>query len=280
MDPWELTDAEWETLQSILQRSGRARRGRGRPRLENDRDTARACLFRHFHSLSERYHCFGWNELPREFGISPSTANRRFREWNADGSWPRFWDALMELRHGSPPRPRRRAPPRADDPPVSGILGELERAYRHFNGYFFGGLLPPSAAIILQVSNPNGKELGSFCGQEWRSETKVLDRICIFTSALGRGPEFVLGVLLHEMVHQRNYRLGLVDCTDRGRYHNRTFRDTAGLAGLECPPVADQHHGYQVTHPSARALAAISRLRPHKPWFEWHARRNLSGVDD
>jgi transposase len=280
MEPWELTDVEWEALQSILQRSGGARRDRGRPRLENDRDAARACLFRHYHSLSEGYHSFGWNELPREFGISPSTANRRFREWTADGSWPRFWDALMELRHGSPPRSRRRASHRADDLPVSGILGELERAYRYFNARFFGGSLPSSVAIILQVSNPNGKELGSFCGQEWRSENLILDRICISSSALGCGPELVLGVLLHEMVHQRNYGLGLVDCTDLGRYHNRTFRDTACLAGLECSPTADRHHGYQATRPGARALAAISQLRPHKPSFEWHAGLELSGGDD
>ena len=271
MEPWELTNAEWERLRPILQRTEVA--GRGRHRLQNDRNAASVCLFRHYHSLSGGYHCFGWNELPREFGISPSTANRRFREWNADGSWLQFWDALMELRRSSQPNPSCPAPRQAADPPVSGILNELERAYRFFNAYFFGDSLPSGIAITLQVSKPHGRELGTFCGQEWRSESQILDQICIFTSALGSGPELVLGVLLHEMVHQRNSRLGLVDCTDRGRYHNRTFRDTARLAGLDCPPTADKHCGYQATCPGARSLAAISQLRPHKPLFEWHAGR-------
>jgi transposase len=280
MEPWELTDAEWERLRPILRGSGVVERGRGRPRLENDRDAARACLFRHYHSRSARYHCFGWNELPREFGVSPSTANRRFREWNADGSWLQFWDALMELRRGARPHPRRPAPHWAGNPPVSGILDELERAYRFFNAYFFGDSLPSGIAITLQVSQPHGRKLGNFCGQEWRNENQVLDQICIFTLSLGSGPELALGTLLHEMVHQRNYRLSLVDCTDNGRYHNAHFRDAALLAGLDCPPTADKHHGYQATRPGPRALAAIFRLRPHEPSFRWHAGRGLPEAGD
>jgi transposase len=270
VDEWRLSDAEWERLGPLLMPPRPARRGRGRPPIEDDRAVAQACLFRHHHSLGERYHCFGWNRIPADLGISPAMANRRFRRWSDDGSWARFWDALMALRRGHRPGPRRRrAPSRpVGATPVLGILGELERAFAFFNDHFFAGSLPRDIAITIETSHPRGRRLGYFCGQAWRDATRRINHICVFTSALGHGAEPALETLLHEMVHHRNYALGLVDCTDRGRYHNAHFRDAARLAGLECLE-CDRHIGFGRTALGERARQAISRLRPSAAPFEW-----------
>src|SRR4051812_23176781 len=96
MTDWELTEAEWEAVGGILDVPAPA--GPGRPRTGDERQVAAAVLYRHFHCLVERYRSFGWNRLPRRFGVSPSTANRRFREWTADGRWARFVHALLRVR--------------------------------------------------------------------------------------------------------------------------------------------------------------------------------------
>src|SRR5262245_1302855 len=77
MKPWDITDGEWEELGSILEGARPSRRGRGKPRREA-RAAAEAILYHHHHSRSRVYSTFGWNDLPGAFGVSPSTANRRF----------------------------------------------------------------------------------------------------------------------------------------------------------------------------------------------------------
>jgi len=268
-DPWNLTDAEWETLGALLDGDGGARRSasRGRPRFDDTRALAEACLFRSFHCLSRgRNHTFNWNALPDSFGASPSTVNRRFREWSDSGAWPRFWTGLLRLR-AAETRARPRRPRQATPYPVSDLLGELQRAYHFFNEVLFGGVLPEGLAINILRGMSRGHPLGYFCGRSWRWGTeRPVDLIAISGFAIGLGPEAALETLIHEMVHHRNDRFGLVDCTNHGRYHNRFFRDAAVLAGLTCGE-RDNQHGYGRTALDENARRAIERLRPRKDLF-------------
>src|SRR4051794_6626282 len=132
-DPWKIADEEWDALGPLLVPDPQLPRARGRPRVEDVRSIAEACLFRSYHCLStERCHSFGWNLLPPDFGISGSTPTRRFREWNASGAWSDFWAGLLRLR-GPEKRLRPRRARKSGPYPVSGLLGELERAYHFFN---------------------------------------------------------------------------------------------------------------------------------------------------
>jgi hypothetical protein len=121
-------------------------------------------------------------------GVTPATANRRYHEWTADGSWVRFWDALMALRNPDRRRDAARSPRhRASDAsasryPVPVIAEELIRAYRFFNAEFFGGSLPDRAAITVQVPRRGqAGEAGYFCGERWRKEANIIDHIFINT---------------------------------------------------------------------------------------------------
>jgi transposase len=269
MQAWQLTDAEWDTLGRMLADPEASVQGPGRPRLENGREAAEACLYRHYHTLAESYRCFGWNALPTDLGVSPSTANRRFREWTASGAWERFWDGLMRLRHGPARTPnRRRRTARQCDKrfPVRAVLAELERAYEFFNEYFFGGTLPQEVAIALERQTSR-RCRGYFCARLWRQGAHRLGHIALSTSALGSA-EAGLSVLLHEMVHLRNDQVGVSDCAPGSQYHNRHFRDVAVLAGLQCA-ARDARFGYAETHLSERGRQAITLLHPQDDVFRW-----------
>jgi transposase len=276
MEPWILSDTEWEQLGELLQASEPPSEGRGRPRLRDDRPAAQACLYRHHHSQKEGYRCFGWNDLPKDFGVSPSTANRRFREWSKSGAWNRFWHALIALRQaGSLPasrqnimQPEEWIVQRADGRfPVGDILAELERAYLFFNGRFFGGTLPLEVAICL-AKVKRSRQLGYFCPLLWKRDERRLGHINIATSVLGQGPERPLEVLLHEMVHLRNEQFGVRDCHPLNQYHGRNFRDVAVLSGLRCGQ-RDRAHGYAFTELDEAGLAAVKDFAPKEELFHW-----------
>jgi transposase len=113
--PWELSDEEWELLGPILGNSVESVPRRGRPRIDDNRSLAQACLYRYFHCLSEgRNHVFNWSALGNRFGASPSTINRRFRAWHSSAAFPRFHAALLKLRapreRQRPRRPRQKTP--------------------------------------------------------------------------------------------------------------------------------------------------------------------------
>jgi transposase len=277
MDPWELTDDEWRAFGRFLEPTGRERPRRGRPRLDNTRAAAEACLFRHFKRLSGTYHCFGWNELPADFGISPATANRRFREWADSGAWAAFWAALQESRRGPGSPPPCPGPLRAPTPfPVSDLLAELERAYQFLNPVLFGGVLPAEVALTAYRPTRRERKLGYFCGRSWHwGRDQPVDLIAVSARAVERGAYPALGTLIHEMVHLRNSRCGPVDCTGHGSYHNRFFRDVAtSVAGLACGP-RDRAYGYGFTSLGARAWEAIDRLQPDESLF----RRGGTGAE-
>jgi transposase len=267
---WQVTDDEWLRLGHLLAaENGSPGPQGGRPRLDNDRLAAQACLYRHYHELAPAYHCFGWNAIPAALGISPSTANRRFREWTAAGQWARFWDALMRLRRGGEADPYRHEPRRLwGSFPAGDVVAELERAYAFFNDRFFAGVLEGAAITVERFVGKRRRQPGDFCPRQWRLGERTVGHIALSAEVLGRGAAAALTVLLHEMVHLRNDQVGMIDCTPPYQYHNRHFRDAALLAGLECPH-RDPKHGYWVTVAGPRGLQALAELQPREEFFGW-----------
>lgn len=275
MPPWKLSNAEWEELGVLLQLSKSSSGGRGRPRIDDDRPAAEACLYRFYHDRQSGYRTFGWNDLPRSLGVSPSTANRRFREWTANGSWARFWEALGRLREErAVERQKKHRTVEVWDVqrewghfPVGDMLAELERAYRFFNGFFYGSTLPKDVAISLE-RYVAGQCLGYFCARIWNRGVRRLHHIALHVSVLGKGARPALAVLLHEMVHLRNKQVSIRDCNASNQYHNLYFRDVAQVSGLTCGK-RSRSHGFSSTSLSARGREAIQELQPRNDLFRW-----------
>lgn len=268
-DPWVLTDVEWERLGHLLSLPNYTSLRAG-TRETNNRRAAQACLYRHYRTNTPGSRCFGWNDLPATLGVSPSSANRRFRAWTAMGAWRRFWFALLTLRgHGAPPPPEVWKERSLSQFPAGDILAELERAYSFFNGRFFGGDLPQSVAILLEGRRVSeGSIVGQYCSRAWHRQDVVLNQISLSTLALGKDSNAALAVLLHEMVHLRNSVFGLDDCHPRNQYHSRNFRDVAVLAGLDCAP-RDHQIGYALTSLSDEGRCACAELSVHPALFDW-----------
>ena len=72
----------------------------------------------------------------------------------------------------------------------------------------------------------------------------------------------MLGTLLHEMVHLRNFAVGLNDCS-RSQYHNRHFRDAAILAGPDCL-CWTRSRGYGHTQLGDRSRTGVETFQPLK----------------
>ncbi|HZZ78905.1 MAG TPA: transposase [Gemmataceae bacterium] len=276
LKPWNLTDAEWLELSDLLVTPLRSPLG-GRPRIDETRSLAEACHYRLFHSQQVGYRCFGWNHLPKRFGVSPSTANRRFREWSANGSWHRFWHALLAFRKNAPAwadispempliEPHRVPKSEFANPPISKILNELERAYQCFNTQFYVDSLPRHIAIVLEPCPQLCR--GYFCSRMWKIGNRKLDHIALSYQSLGAEVNDTLAVLLHEMVHLRNSLYGIRDCNHKNQYHNRYFRDIANLSGLTCAG-RDTAHGYARTYLSDAGQAAITAIDPNRAILKW-----------
>ena len=81
-----LTDQQWKRIAPLLPQPPR-RRHRGRPPKDN-----RAVFSAILWVLKEGAR---WQALPKEFGVSPTTAWRRLKHWEEQGVWLRAWRALL-----------------------------------------------------------------------------------------------------------------------------------------------------------------------------------------
>jgi len=158
----------------------------------------------------------------------------------------------------------------ASGSPIPMMLAEIERVYRFFDDRFFGGTLPTEVALALEPAHVEGY----FCGRRWRQGSKMLGHMAVPVTVLAGGVDEVMAVLLHEIVHLRNYQVGLPDCDPVSEYHNCHFRDVARLVGLGC---ADRHpkRGYGDTALTDKARRAIAALKIEPALFAW----SVGGVE-
>jgi len=78
----DLTDAQWAKIEPLLPRPAST----GRPRAD-DRRTLNGIMY------VLRTGC-RWRDLPAEYGSS-TTCWRRLQRWQAEGIWPRIWQATF-----------------------------------------------------------------------------------------------------------------------------------------------------------------------------------------
>jgi len=262
---WRLTSDEWLRYARYFTDGRKGPRRQGRPRLQATKTIVEAVLYHHFHSHAPKYRSTGWNQLPKSLGVSPATANRRYREWHGDGRWNRFWDALWLERRRQASAVLALGRTRDIGTPVANAIRELHRAHRFLNRRFFGSALPPTV-ITIETGRLRGiGALGFFHRRAICIRDRDCDHIGVTAAAFRRGETAVLHVLLHEMVHQWNAALRLRDSSSR-QYHNVLFRDAARLVGLDC--TYDPVRGYAHTVATPRALAAFDAFRPRRDLLE------------
>ena len=81
-----LTEKQWAVLKPLLPKQDKQKGGRPRA---NDRQTLNGILWVLRTGAQ-------WSEMPRRFGSS-TTAWRRLKTWEEDGTWERIWKKLLQV---------------------------------------------------------------------------------------------------------------------------------------------------------------------------------------
>ena len=129
----------------------------------------------------------------------------------------------------------------------SRVAAYLEKLYDKINADIFGGTLT-RPVITIQSST---KAWGHLTVHDaWSIKGEGYKELNISTASLMRPIEATIATLIHEMCHQYDLVvLGIMDCSNKGLYHNRTFKQTAEAHGLICTCEA-KHRGWGHTEPS------------------------------
>lgn len=136
---------------------------------------------------------------------------------------------------------------------TSRTAGYLEKLFRALNGEFFKGEEIGEPIITLQ-STPNAYGHVSV-GEIWERGQERTRELNISTDSLKRPIEQIAATMLHEMVHLYNLEHGIQDCSNRGVYHNKKFKEEAEKRGL----IIEKHekYGWTITSPSDRLMEWI-----------------------
>ena len=134
---------------------------------------------------------------------------------------------------------------------LSRVQAYIEKLYDKINADIFAGSLT-RPVITIQSST---KAWGHLTVHDaWSIKGEGYRELNISTASLMRPIEATIGTLVHEMCHQYDLEvLGILDCSNKGLYHNRTFKQTAEAHGLilACggavqPKLGGTNDGYQL----------------------------------
>lgn len=129
---------------------------------------------------------------------------------------------------------------------------ELQKWYKIINDKFFEGKLPD---VVLTIQTGKGS-YGWFWANKWGEGNHEIN---ITADHFNVSPEQMLITLHHEMIHLYAYINGIKETSNRGKYHNKVFRQLCEQFHLYVEMFNDQI-GY--------GTPAGSPTPVWKEWFE------------
>jgi len=128
---------------------------------------------------------------------------------------------------------------------MSRLTGELEKAFRLINEELFNNELPTPIITVI----PTPRAYAHYVPFDiWSTKESAKREINIASGTLDRPIENIISSLVHEMVHMYNdVVLNVMDCSNKGVYHNKQFKKEAEAHGLT---VTKTRYGYSHTEPS------------------------------
>lgn len=78
-----------------------------------------------------------------------------------------------------------------------------------------------------------GMKWGHFAASVWAKGDEQVHELFVGGEGLMRGPQALMGTLLHEAIHAACENLGIKETSRNGRYHNRKFAEMAEKFGIE-----------------------------------------------
>lgn len=107
----------------------------------------------------------------------------------------------------------------------------LEDLFNTFNAYLFNSEINHP---VITISPDTTRGAYGWCTTQkvWKSSSDEYYEINICAEHLNRPFNEVCATLIHEMVHLHNIEHSIQDTSANGRYHNKTFKETAERHGL------------------------------------------------
>ncbi len=135
---------------------------------------------------------------------------------------------------------------------MSRLTGELEKIFRMLNEDFFDGALPTPIITVI----PSARSYAHYVPYDiWDTKGSGKREINIASGTLDRPLENIVASLCHEMVHMLcDCVLNVQDTSNKGIYHNMTFKREAEAHGLIISRSELKHIGWSHTEPSERLL--------------------------
>ena len=95
-------------------------------------------------------------------------------------------------------------------------------------------LVPALGGVLAGIGDLESRQaLGSFASDRWQlTSGAILHEILVSGRHLSSDADEVAHTLIHELAHLLAHVRGFRDCSNRGRYHNRRFKDCAEELGL------------------------------------------------
>ena len=144
------------------------------------------------------------------------------------------------------------------------MMSELNRAYKHFQKFFFPDCKQLEEAPVIIIAPRGRKKInGWFWANRWKEKDTTKEvperpEILIAAEQLNRSVDDVLETLLHEMVHYKNHIDGVKDVTG-AQWHNKKFKEMAEQFGLVVSKFPGR--GYALTELGDLAKEAIKTLQ-------------------
>lgn len=111
----------------------------------------------------------------------------------------------------------------------SRLLGQLEKLYRMINADLFNGELQP---VTITVQNTPRAYGHIFLTDAWSVKGEGSKELNIGAGTLDRSIEEIVATLVHECCHLLDFQNGIIDCSNFGVYHNKSFKAAAEAHGL------------------------------------------------
>lgn len=160
----------------------------------------------------------------------------------------RWWKEVQEENTDSTEAPLETGELKTPEEPMemSAVIHRLEELFDILNALYFEDKLPK--AVITVQSTP--KAYGHCTTKKiWASETEGMYEINIGAEFLNRAAEETAATMCHEMVHLYCIINDIADTCQKGRYHNKTFKQEAESRDLDIE--YNRTIGYSITSPTA-----------------------------
>jgi len=142
-------------------------------------------------------------------------------------------------------------------------LSEIKNAFVVINKHLFGGSLPEPVLVVQASHRAKMGAMGWFTlGKLWKNKEtgECFNEITICSETLTQSLHTILEVLVHEMVHLYCMVNNIKDCSGRGGYHNKLFKQNAEKFLLKTNDIPDKRYGYGYTSPTAELIEFLEMI--------------------